>query len=59
MLTFELENGHEVFSKQPNKISRPVSFNLHFLVHFFAVVVAVDYNVILWPVTSQGSSKTK
>ena len=33
--------------------------NLHFFVHFFAVVVAVDYNVILWSVTSQGFQNTK
>ena len=33
--------------------------NLLFFVHFFAVVVAVDYNVILWPVTGQGFQNTK
>ena len=33
--------------------------NLHCFIHFFAVVVAVDYNVILWPLTSQGFQNTK
>ena len=33
--------------------------NLHCFVHFFAVVVAVDYNVILRPLTSQGFQNTK
>ena len=34
--------------------------NLHCFVHFFAVVVAVDHNVILWPlITSQGFQNTK